>query len=195
MNLMNFLIWGFFISLFIALCLFIIIFLSRTQVWQALKLRFLKRRGYGLVIELTNSKTTRTFVQKITPEIILPKNKTYIIDKLDVHFNLDYMAPQVIVNENLGRSIGHELTDMASKISPEVLTSSIMRAKWLGAGEFSIMLKKLLTFILIGLGIAIIVGIATAYFIYSNNGKLKALEASIELIKAKLNETSTAVLL
>jgi hypothetical protein len=175
------------ISYFIIVIMGLVLFLARKEIMFTMKAKFLKKRGYGKVIEMRNNKTIRTHLQKLQREKAEIGDRTYGINPSDVCFDVDTGIPAIIVNESLVKSIGFIPETQNNPIDSSTLTKLITRAKTIGAMGFNDD-KKLFFIVFAGLGLVVILAIVIAYYSHQNQQFL------IQTLEAVKNIRPSAVI-
>jgi hypothetical protein len=139
--------------------LFFIILMAKSEILLTLKASLFRKWGYGEVIEMRNNKTVRQYIAKISNSEAKIGDRTYPISSDHVGIDPLRKIPAIIVNEKIGKSVGFE---EESKVSPDAITNLIIRAKTIGAMEFSNQ-KKMLLIMAIGIGLLVAIGVFQIY--------------------------------
>ena len=167
----------------------IFLFIARRDILFSLKAKFLKRKGYGKIIEMRNNKTIRTHLKKIGKEEAEIDGRTYGTSPSDVCYDLDHGIPAVIVNESTVRSVSFIDEKNKSAIDSLTLTKLIQRAKSIGAMGYEDN-KKLFYAIILGLGVCVIAVLIVGYLVYRNS---TLMETALESIKS-IGKSTTAMI-
>ena len=169
----------------------VLLILTGKDVIFGLKARFLKKRGYGKIIEMKSNRTIETSIARIGEDnAIIPNKKfgdrTYAVYTEDIAIDKNHQLPVVVVNQGACNSVPFQYDSKepkVPKISSEQLTILLKRALNIGALEgMNKEMKKLMQLIVIVGGVTIIGILALGYFLYNQNKSITELNAGMQAL-------------